>query len=102
VRLNPDVIVSGITVPINEDVEAMTRLKESRCGARVVVLATYCDSDFAHACIGAAGASGYVVTSQIEMELLPAIREALAGRLFVSQALISRDLNGTPTPTFPS
>ena len=102
VRLNPDVIVSGITLPVHDDVEAMTRLKESRCEARVVLLATYSDSDFVQACIGTAGASGYVVTSQIDTDLLPAIREALAGRCFVSQPLISRDPGGTPHPTTPS
>lgn len=101
VRLNPDVIVSGITLPIHDEVEVMTRLKESRCEARVVLLATYSDSDFVRACIATAGASGYVVTSQIDTELLPAIREAVAGRIFVSQALTSRDLNGTPHPTLP-
>src|SRR3974390_1116129 len=84
VRLNPDVIVSGITLPVHDDVEAMTRLKESRCEARVVLLATYSDSDFVQACIGTAGASGYVVTSRIDTDLLPAIREVLVGRCFVS------------------
>jgi DNA-binding NarL/FixJ family response regulator len=99
VRLRPDLIVSGITLPIQDDVTAMTRLRESHCEARIVLLATYSDSDFVQACIGTAGACGYVVASRIDTDLLPAIREALAGRCFVSHPLTSRDLDGTPRPT---
>jgi DNA-binding NarL/FixJ family response regulator len=85
-RLKPDVIVTDISMPVLNGIEAADQLKESDCRSRIVFLTVHTDSDFVRRCLSA-GAFGYVVKSRIATELLPAVREALAGNIFVSQNL---------------
>jgi DNA-binding NarL/FixJ family response regulator len=82
-RLNPDVIVSDISMPILSGLEASKQLIESGCTARIVFLTAHSDTDFVHACL-AVGAAGYVLKPRTMSDLLLAIREALAGRIFIS------------------
>ena len=88
-RLKPDVIVSDISMPLLNGIEAADQLKESGCQSRIVFLTVHSDPDFVRACL-AAGALGYVVKSRMMMELVPAIREALAGHIFTSCHLAGR------------
>lgn len=90
IRLRPDVIVTDISMPILNGIDAADRLKESGCPSRVIFLTVHFDSEFVRKCLFA-GAFGYVVKSRIATELIPAIREALAGHIFVSQHLSHQD-----------
>jgi DNA-binding NarL/FixJ family response regulator len=85
-RLKPDVIVSDISMPILNGIEAAIRLRESGCNSRILFLTVHSDTEFVRCCLSA-GAFGYVAKSRILSELVPAIREALAGNIFVSQGL---------------
>lgn len=85
-RLRPDVIVTDISMPILNGIEAATRLRESGCDSRIVFLTVHADAEFVRRCLSA-GAFGYVAKSRIVSELLPAIHEALAGNIFVSREL---------------
>jgi DNA-binding NarL/FixJ family response regulator len=83
VELKPDIILTDISMPILNGIEAATKLKESGCTSRIVFLTVHPSSDYIRACL-ATGAFGYVVKSQMATDLLPAIREALAGHIFIS------------------
>ena len=85
-RLKPDVIVSDISMPVLNGIEAAERLKESGCNSRIVFLTVHSDPDFVRRCLSA-GAFGYVAKSRIANDLALAIREALAGNIFVSRHL---------------
>jgi DNA-binding NarL/FixJ family response regulator len=85
-RLKPDVIVTDISMPILNGIEAADRLKESGCNSRVLFLTVHSDPEFVRRCLSA-GAFGYVIKSRIGSELVPAIREALMGNIFVSRYL---------------
>ena len=85
-RLKPDVIVTDISMPILNGIDAVDRLMESGCNSRIVFLTVHSDSDFIRRCLST-GAFGYVVKSRMASELVLAIREALAGKIFVSQHL---------------
>jgi DNA-binding NarL/FixJ family response regulator len=82
-RLQPDVIIIDISMPILSGIEAARELKHSGSGAKVIFLTVHSDSDFVRLCLEA-GASGYVVKPRMDTDLLPAIHEALASRCFVS------------------
>lgn len=82
-KLQPDVIITDISMPTLSGIEAAKRLQESGSRAKVVFLTVHSGSDFVNACLNA-GASGYVVKIRMDSDLLPAIREALAGRIFLS------------------
>jgi len=81
-KLTPDVVIADICMPLMSGVEAPRQLTASGCKARIVFLTVHSDFGFVRRCL-AAGASGYVVKSQDADELVPAIREALAGHVFV-------------------
>jgi DNA-binding NarL/FixJ family response regulator len=83
-RLKPDVIVTDISMPILNGIEAAERLRDSGCKSRIVFLTIHSDAEFVRRCISA-GAFGYVAKPRMVSELIPAIREALDGRIFVSR-----------------
>ena len=89
-RLKPEVIVTDISMPIVNGIEAADRLKESDCNSRIVFLTVHSDTEFVRRCLSA-GAFRYVSKSRIASELVPAIREALAGNIFVSRYLPHHD-----------
>jgi DNA-binding NarL/FixJ family response regulator len=82
-ELHPDVIVTDISMPKLSGIEAVDRLRESGCRARVVFLTNHSDPDFVDLALKT-GALGYVLKISMVTDLLFAIQEALAGRIFVS------------------
>jgi DNA-binding NarL/FixJ family response regulator len=87
-KLKPDVIVTDISMPILNGIEAAKRLSEAGSTSKIVFLTVLSDPNFIPICM-AAGALGYVVKGRLVTDLEPAIREAVAGRIFISPALKS-------------
>lgn len=84
-RLDPDVLVIDISMPILNGLEVMSKLG-SGCRAKVVFLTVHEDPDFVAAAL-AAGASGYVVKEDVTTDLVPAVRATLEGRRYLSQSI---------------
>ena len=84
--LNPDLIVTDVSMPLLNGIEAADQLKETDCRSRIIFLSVHTDADVIRRCL-ATGAYGYVVKTRLATELVPAIREALAGRIFISREL---------------
>lgn len=82
-KLQPDVIVSDISMPKLNGIEAVKRLRETGCSAKAVFLTVHLDHDVVRAALEA-GALGYVLKCSVTTDLLIAIEEALLGRTFVS------------------
>ncbi|MCU1247968.1 MAG: two component transcriptional regulator, LuxR family [Edaphobacter sp.] len=82
-RLSPDLIVSDITLPILNGIEAIHRLRLSNSQVKVVFLTVHAEEGFLKACM-AEGALGYVLKSRMKTQLIPAIEAALEGRSYVS------------------
>lgn len=82
-RLQPDVIVSDITMPIMSGIEAAHELRETGSKLKFVFLTVHEEPEFLRACL-AEGALGYVTKSRLRTDLIPAINEALRGRCFIS------------------
>jgi len=76
IRLKPDLIVTDISMPILNGIEAVDRLKRLGCTSRIVFLSVHSDNDFVSRCFST-GALGYVAKSKIASELVPAIRRVL-------------------------
>ena len=81
--LKPDVILTDISMPILSGIDASQQLSDSGCLAKIVFLTAHSDIDFVDACM-ATGALGFVIKSRVMIDLLPAVQEALAGRIFIS------------------
>jgi DNA-binding NarL/FixJ family response regulator len=82
-RLRPEVIVSDITLPIFNGIEAIHRLRTSNSQAKVVFLTIHAEEGFLKACM-AEGALGYVLKTRMRTQLIPAIEAALEGKSYVS------------------
>lgn len=84
--LRPTLVVADLAMPLMSGVDALRRLRRQGDQTRVVFLSMHADVTSATRAIEA-GASGYVLKHAASDELLTAIREALAGRTFVSPSL---------------
>ena len=82
-KINPDVCVIDISMPILSGIEAAAQLKESGSTAKVIFLTVHDDPDFVQAALET-GALGYVVKARMASDLRAAIKGAMAGRLFIS------------------
>jgi len=82
-RLKPDIVIVDISMPVLNGFEAVRRLRESSTKTQFVFLTIHESSDYVAAAL-AAGALGYVVKSRLATDLSVAIKEANAGRSFLS------------------
>jgi DNA-binding NarL/FixJ family response regulator len=73
-------------MPLLNGIETATRLIESGSNAKIVFLTIHEDLDFVQAALKT-GASGYVIKRRMVSDLRLAIREALAGRIFISTSI---------------
>ncbi|HMF93943.1 MAG TPA: response regulator transcription factor [Vicinamibacterales bacterium] len=85
-RLRPEVVVTDISMPGLNGLEAIPRLKVACPRARIIILTMHVDEALANAAIGA-GASGFVVKSGAGDELEKAVDEVLQGRVYLTPAL---------------
>jgi CheY-like chemotaxis protein len=86
VALKPDVILTDISMPVLNGIEAVDELHRSGCNSKIIFVTIHSDLDFVRSCM-AVGAAGYIVKPRIALDLLHAIREVLAGNMFISPNL---------------
>ena len=78
---SPDVVVLDVSMPGLDGMEVAKRLRTSGCMAPIVFLSG--EMEFMMSAMEAGG-SGFVTKARIVSDLPLAIREALAGRVFLS------------------
>jgi DNA-binding NarL/FixJ family response regulator len=83
-KLSPDLVVLAISMPGMNGIEVAQELKRRGNNAKIVFLTVHEDSDILARAL-AAGGLGYVAKVRVDTDLIPAINEALAGRIFVSR-----------------
>jgi DNA-binding NarL/FixJ family response regulator len=81
--LKPDVILTGIEMPILNGLDAVRELTNSGCHAKIIVLTIESDLDFVRSAL-AAGAFGFVVKHRVTFDLIPAIQSVLTDHFFLS------------------
>lgn len=82
-RLKPDLILTDISMPVLNGIDAVEELRKMGCTTKVIFVTVHSDAEFVRSCL-ATGASGYIIKPRTAVELLPAIRQVLAGHIFVS------------------
>jgi len=85
-KLRPDVIVSDISMPQMNGLDALAHLKRDNPAVRVVFLTMHRDAAYARRALEA-GASGFVLKHSAPAELVLALRAALQGRTFIAPDL---------------
>jgi CheY-like chemotaxis protein len=82
-RLEPDLAVLDISMPGMNGFEVARELRKQNQGPKIVFLTVNMGADFVEACL-AAGGQGFVSKMLMSRDLIPAMNEVLAGRVFVS------------------
>jgi DNA-binding NarL/FixJ family response regulator len=82
-ELCPDVIVADISMPLLNGIEAVQELRKTDSAVKVVILTMHQDVIYAMKAFEV-GASGFVLKHSAPSELVTAIREAWAGRTYVT------------------
>jgi DNA-binding NarL/FixJ family response regulator len=82
-ELEPDLALLDISMPGKNGLDVARELKNHASMTRIVFLTVHEDSDIIAACLSA-GALGYVFKALMDSDLIPAMNDALAGRVFVS------------------
>ena len=85
-------IVADITMPHLNGIDALLRLREDGNHVPVVFLTMYRDVTFARRALEA-GASGFVLKHSAPVELIAALRAALAGKTYLTPQLAGEVLD---------
>ena len=109
-KLNPDVIIADISMPLLSGMEALRQLKKKDSRSKVIILSMHADLELAREALQF-GASGYVLKHSAAETLSRAIHEALNGRIYVSPRIsidvlsviqqTSKRVHGTATCSHP-
>jgi DNA-binding NarL/FixJ family response regulator len=84
VQLRPDVAVLDISMPVLNGIQAAERITgNDNCPTKIVFLTANNDAEILDAAL-ATGALGYVLKLRMNLDLIPAIKLALAGRCLIS------------------
>lgn len=88
-ELGPDVVVMDISMPGLDGLEATRRIHERGLASRVLILTVHAEEQYLMQALKA-GASGYVVKSSADADLLEAIRAAHRGGVFLYPTTVQR------------
>ena len=83
VRLQPDVVITDISMPGMNGIESLRSLKASRVVTKVIFLTMHTESELVSEVLRG-GASGFFLKHSAGEELMTAIDEVLQGRVYLS------------------
>ena len=95
-KLQPDIVVVDISLPLLNGLDASQQLKKNNPNLKIIVLTMHSEPNFVTQAFRV-GVSGYVLKQSVGSELVQAIREVVKGRTFVSpmvaQSLVDQAVN---------
>ena len=86
---HPDIVLMDINMPEKDGLQAIQEIEKLNLGVRVVALSGYDDSDLIFRAMKI-GAKGYVLKTMASAQLIYAIEEVAAGKIYLPAALASR------------
>ena len=85
-QLLPELVITDLSMPLLDGLEAIRELKEQGSTARFIVMTMYPDAQLGAEAIRA-GALGYILKNSSGDELLTAVSRAMRGRLYITPLL---------------
>ena len=90
-RVNPDVAIVDISMPVMSGIEATEKIKATHPGTAVLILTAYDDDQYIFALLGA-GSAGYLLKDVPAAEVVRAIRSVHAGEPVLHPAIARKVL----------
>jgi DNA-binding NarL/FixJ family response regulator len=87
-KLNPDVILADISMPLLNGLEAVRQVLKAGSKAKVIFLTMFADPIYASEALEA-GASGYLVKQSASREVFKAIETVLKGQVYMTPLVSS-------------
>ncbi len=87
--LKPDVIVMDISMPVMDGMQAAEEIQRLGLASRLVMLTVHAEEDYLFQTLRL-GASGYVLKSSADTELMEAIRMAHRGEVFLYPSAVKK------------
>ena len=98
-QLKPDIVLMDISMPCCDGLEATRRIRQELPSVHALILTMHEDKAYFYEALKA-GASGYVVKSAADVELISAIRAVMEGGIFlhplVARMLVQEAMNQPP------
>jgi CheY-like chemotaxis protein len=82
-KLHPDIVVLDIEMPVLDGIGAARAIRKEGLATKIVFLTMHSDADYVSAALEA-GAQAYVFKSLLNHDLIFAVQEVMADRIFVS------------------
>ncbi len=82
-RLNPEVIVTDISLPLLNGIDAARQIKKDQPESKILFLTMHANLNYLKDAL-AAGASGYLLKTSAREELLGAVQDVVRNRIHVS------------------
>lgn len=85
-QISPDLVIADISLEGMNGIEFVKRLQTEQPGLEVLVVSMHEESLYAERALQA-GAAGYLMKKEAESQVIPAIRQVLGGRYYVSDRI---------------
>lgn len=92
-KLKPDLIVTDLSMPRMNGMEAVSEIKKRSAATKILVLTVHKTEEYILAALQA-GADGYLLKDSTHAELLMAVKHVLAGRQYISPGISDKVLQG--------
>jgi DNA-binding NarL/FixJ family response regulator len=89
----PDLILTDLSMPRMNGMEAIREIKKRSPGTKVVVLTVHKAEEYILAALGA-GAEGYVLKDSTHSELMEAVKNVLGGKHYISPGISEKVIGG--------
>jgi DNA-binding NarL/FixJ family response regulator len=86
VRLNPDLVILDVTMPVMSGIDAARAIKEQAPEVKLLFITMHTSPTYLHAALDA-GADGYAVKSSGRDEILTAVEHVLQGSCYIAPTL---------------
>jgi len=92
-KLTPDLIVTDLSMPRMNGMEAVKEIKKRSAATKILVLTVHKTEEYILAALQA-GADGYLLKDSTHAELLLAVKHIMAGRRYISPGISDKVLEG--------
>jgi DNA-binding NarL/FixJ family response regulator len=103
-QTRPNIVIVDVTLKGSSGLELIKELRAARIDSPVLVLSMHDESLYAERALRA-GANGYITKHEASADLLAAIRQILAGEIYLNprfmSQMMSKMMSGGDTPTDP-